>query len=156
MLIMREQRAKELGLPILGYLRSYAYQAIAVKQDMLMGPAHATPLALERAGLTLADMSLVEMHEAFASQVLANLKMFASPGFAKQIGRSQPLGEVDMTRFNVSGGSIAYGHPFAATGARLVTQLLHELNRRNGGFGLVTACAAGGLGSALVLEVDHD
>ncbi|MDW6092389.1 acetyl-CoA C-acyltransferase FadI [Vibrio rhizosphaerae] len=156
MLIMREQRAKELGLPILGFLRSYAYQAIPVKQDMLMGPAYATPLALERAGLTLADISLVEMHEAFASQVLANLKMFASPGFAKQIGRSHPLGEVDMTRFNVSGGSIAYGHPFAATGARLVTQLLHELKRRHGGFGLVTACAAGGLGSALVLEVDHD
>jgi acetyl-CoA acyltransferase len=154
-LMMSENRAKALGMPILGYIRSYAFAAINVREDMLMGPSYATPLALERAGMTLKDISLIEMHEAFAAQTLANLKMFASEKFAKEkLGRSQALGEVDMDTFNVLGSSIAYGHPFAATGARMITQMLHELKRRGGGVGLTTACAAGGLGAAMILETE--
>ena len=154
-ILMTESRAKELGLQPLGYLRSYAFTAIDVQQDMLLGPAWATPLALDRAGLTMADLTLLDMHEAFASQTLTNLKLMASERFARDVlGRTQATGEVDDSKFNVLGGSIAYGHPFAATGARMITQTLHELRRRGGGFGLVTACAAGGLGAAMVLEVE--
>ncbi|MEJ8322205.1 MULTISPECIES: acetyl-CoA C-acyltransferase FadI [Kosakonia] len=154
-ILMTESRAKELGLVPLGYLRSYAFTAIDVREDMLLGPAWATPLALERAGLSMADLTLLDMHEAFAAQTLSNLKLMASERFAREVlGRSQATGEVDDSKFNVLGGSIAYGHPFAATGARMITQTLHELRRRGGGFGLVTACAAGGLGAAMVLEAE--
>ena len=93
------------------------------------------------------------MHEAFAAQVLTNLKAFKDADFAKSIGLDKPLGEVDMDKFNVLGGSIAYGHPFAATGTRMITQTLNELKRRGGGTALTSACAAGGLGAAMVLEV---
>ncbi|PDO87517.1 acetyl-CoA C-acyltransferase FadI [Kosakonia pseudosacchari] len=154
-ILMTESRAKELGLVPLGYLRSYAFTAIDVREDMLLGPAWATPLALERAGLSMADLTLLDMHEAFAAQTLSNLKLMASERFAREVlGRSQATGEVDDSKFNVLGGSIAYGHPFAATGVRMITQTLHELRRRGGGFGLVTACAAGGLGAAMVLEAE--
>ena len=154
-ILMTESRAKELGLRPLGYLRSYAFTAIDVWQDMLLGPAWSTPLALERACLTLADLTLIDMHEAFAAQTLANLQCLASDRFAREVlGRSQATGEVDESKFNVLGGSIAYGHPFAATGARMITQTLHELRRRGGGFGLVTACAAGGLGAAMIVEAE--
>ncbi len=154
-LMMNETRAKELGLSPLGYIRSFAFSAIDVWQDMLLGPSYATPLALDRAGIRLADLTLIDMHEAFAAQTLANLKIFASDTFAREkLGRNKALGEVDMEKFNVLGGSIAYGHPFAATGARMITQTLHELRRRGGGLGLTTACAAGGLGAAMILEVE--
>ena len=154
-LLMREGRAKELGYKPMGYIRSFGFAAIDVWQDMLMGPSYATPIALARAGMNLADLDLVEMHEAFAAQALANMKMFASNKFAKEhLGRDQAIGEIDMTKFNVMGGSLAYGHPFAATGARLITQTLNELNRRGGGVGLTTACAAGGLGAAMIVETD--
>ena len=154
-ILMTESRAKELGLTPLGYLRSYAFTAIDVWQDMLLGPAWSTPLALERAGLTLADLTLIDMHEAFAAQTLANLQCLASDRFSREVlGRAQATGEVDESKFNVLGGSIAYGHPFAATGARMITQTLHELRRRGGGFGLVTACASGGLGAAMIVEAE--
>lgn len=153
--LMTESRARELGLQPLGYLRSYAFTAVDVWEDMLLGPAWSTPLALERAGLTLNDITLFDMHEAFASQTLTNLKMLASDRFAREVlGRDRATGDVDESKFNVLGGSIAYGHPFAATGARMITQTLNELRRRGGGFGLVTACAAGGLGAAMVLEAE--
>lgn len=154
-LMMSESRARELGLVPLGYLRSFAFSAIDVWEDMLLGPSYATPLALDRAGITLQDLTLIDMHEAFASQTLANLKMFASDEFAREkLGRPQAIGEVDMSKFNVLGGSIAYGHPFAATGARMITQTLNELRRRGGGLGLTPACAAGGLGAAMIVEVE--
>lgn len=154
-LLMREGRAKELGLTPLGYIRSYAFSAIGVEKDMLMGPSYATPVALDRAGITLADLTLIDMHEAFAAQTLANVKMFGSQKFAEEkLGRSQAIGEVDMDKFNVLGGSLAYGHPFAATGARMITQTLRELQRRGGGLALNTACAAGGLGAAMILEAE--
>lgn len=152
-LMMSESRARELGLQPLGYLKSFAFAAIDVWEDMLLGPAYATPQALDRAGLTLGDLDLIDMHEAFAAQTLANIKMLASDEFAREkLGRSQAVGEIDWDKFNVLGGSLAYGHPFAATGARMITQTLHELRRRGGKYGLTTACAAGGLGAAMILE----
>lgn len=154
-LLMTESKAKALGYEPLGYIRSYAFAAIDVWQDMLMGPSYATPLALERAGMQLSDLDLIDMHEAFAAQTLANVKMFGSKKFAQEkLGRSQAIGEIDMDKFNVLGGSIAYGHPFAATGARMITQTLRELRRRGGGTALTTACAAGGLGAAMILEAN--
>ncbi len=155
LLMMTESKAKALGYEILGYVRSYAFSAIDVWEDMLMGPSYATPIALDRAGMTLNDLTLIEMHEAFAAQTLANMKMFASKTFAQEkLGRSEAIGEIDMAKFNVMGGSLAYGHPFAATGARLITQTLNELKRRGGGVGLTTACAAGGLGAAMIVETE--
>jgi acetyl-CoA acyltransferase len=105
--------------------------------------------------MNLKDLTLIEMHEAFAAQTLANMKMFASKKFAQEkLGRTDAIGEIDMDRFNVLGGSLAYGHPFAATGTRLITQTLNELKRRGGGIGLTTACAAGGLGAAMIVETE--
>lgn len=154
-MLMREGKAKELGMEILGYIRGYAFSAIGVETDMLMGPSYATAKVLENTGLELSDLTLIDMHEAFAAQALANVKMFASDKFAQEnLGRSKAIGEIDMDKFNVLGGSIAYGHPFAATGARMMTQTLRELKRRGGGIALNTACAAGGLGAAMILEVE--
>ncbi len=154
LLVMSESKAKALGYTPLGYLRSWAYAALDPAGWMLMGPSYATPLALDRAGLGLKDMDLVDMHEAFAAQVLCNVQAFASRKFAEEkLGRSEAIGEIDDTRFNVHGGSLALGHPFAATGARMVTTVLRELKRRGGKYALATACAAGGLGAAVVLEV---
>jgi len=153
LLLMTESKARALGYQPLGYLRSWAYAALDPAGWMLMGPAHATPKALDAAGVKLSDLAVVDMHEAFAAQVLCNVDMFASKAFAqKELGRPEAIGELDLDRFNVHGGSIALGHPFAATGARIVTTVLHELRRRGGGLGLATGCAAGGLGAALVLE----
>lgn len=154
-LMMTESRAKTLGYTPLGYIKSYAFAAIGVQQDMLMGPSYATPIALDRAGMTLNDLTLIEMHEAFAAQTLANIKMFASDKFAQdKLGRQKATGEIDMDKFNQMGSSIAYGHPFAATGTRMITQMLNDLNRRGGGTGLLTACAAGGLGAAMIVETE--
>jgi acetyl-CoA acyltransferase len=153
LLLMSEERAKALGLTPLGFLRSYGYAALDPSDQLLAGPAYAAPIALDRAGLTLADMDLVDMHEAFAVQVLSNLQAFASEKFAKEkLGRPKALGEIDPARLNVNGGSIAIGHPFAATGARMVSQTLRELRRKKGKHALLTVCAAGAIGAAVVLE----
>jgi len=151
-LVMNEQKAKSLGLPVLGIVRSYAYAALDPGEQLLQAPVLAAPVALKRAGLSLQDMDLVEMHEAFAAQVLSNLKGFESQYWAERAGFSKPVGEVDRAKLNVMGGSIAIGHPFGATGARITTTLLNELRRRGGQFGLMTVCAAGGMGFAMVLE----
>lgn len=151
-LLMSEERAKVLGYPALGIIRSYAYAALDPGEQLLQAPVLAAPVALKRAGLSLKDIDLVEMHEAFAAQVLSNLKGFESKMWAERAGFSQPVGEVDRAKLNVMGGSIAIGHPFGATGARITTTLLHELRRRGGQFGLMTVCAAGGMGFAMVVE----
>jgi acetyl-CoA acyltransferase len=151
-LLMNEENAKALGYPVLGIIRSYAYAALDPGEQLLQAPVLAAPVALKRAGLTLKDIDLVEMHEAFAAQVLSNLKGFESKWWAERAGFSQPVGEVDRARLNVMGGSIALGHPFGATGARITTTLLNELRRRGGQFGLMTVCAAGGMGFAMVVE----
>ena len=151
-LLMSEERARAEGVEPLGYIRSYAYAALDPGEQLLMGPVLATPVALKRAGLALADIDLVEMHEAFAAQVLANLAGFTSRAWAERAGFAEPVGEVDRSKLNVMGGSIAVGHPFGATGARILTTLLNELRRRDGQFGLMTVCAAGGMGHAMVVE----
>ncbi len=152
LLLMSEEKAKALGYQPLGYLRSHAFAATDPADQLLQGPAYAAPLALDRAGMSLKDIDLIDMHEAFAAQIASNIQAFASRAFAEKLGRSAPLGEVDRTRLNVNGGSIAIGHPFAATGARIVHQTLRELKRRSLGTALITVCAQGGLGAAVVLE----
>jgi len=151
-LLMSAERAEALGYEPLGYIRSYAYAALDPGEQLLQAPVLAAPVALQRAGLALPDIDLVEMHEAFAAQVLSNLRGFESPEWAARAGFSTPVGTVDRARLNVMGGSIALGHPFGATGARITITLLNELRRRGGQFGLMTVCAAGGMGFAMVVE----
>ena len=120
---------------------------------MGLGPAYATPMALDRAGLTLQDIDLVEINEAFAAQVIACEKALASKEFCqKELNRSQPVGQLDRDRTNVNGGAIAIGHPVGATGARLLLTLLLELKRRKKNLGLATLCVGGGQGGAVVVE----
>jgi acetyl-CoA acyltransferase len=154
LLLMREDKAAAMGLRPLGFIKSYAFAALDPRGQMLMGPSYATPIALDRAGVRLGDLDVIDMHEAFGAQVLSNTRAFASRDFAqRELGRDQPIGEIDPEKLNPTGGSIAIGHPFAATGARQITQTLREVARRGGNLGLCTACAAGGLGAAMVLEV---
>ncbi len=151
-LLMSEEKAKALGFTPIAYIRSYAYAALDPGEQLLMGPVLAAPVALKRAGLGLKDMDLVEMHEAFAAQVLSNLLGFTSAEWAARAGFAEPVGEVDPAKLNVMGGSISIGHPFGATGGRIITTLANELQRRDAQFGLMTVCAAGGMGHAMVLE----
>jgi acetyl-CoA acyltransferase len=153
LILMSEEAASALGFEPLAFIKSYAFAALDPNWQLLMGPAFATPIALDRAGMTLSDIDVVDMHEAFAAQVLSNVQAFASMDFAeKRLGRSEPIGEIDEDTFNIHGGSISLGHPFGATGVRQLTTMANELNRRGGGTALVTQCAAGGLGAAVVLE----
>jgi acetyl-CoA acyltransferase len=152
-LLMREEKAKALGYEPLGYIRSWAFTALPPAQQLLQGPAYAAPLALDRAGMNMADIELLEMHEAFAAQVLSNLQALDSDTFARErLGRDGRVGIPDESRINVMGGSIAIGHPFGATGARLTTTLLREMRRRDLNIGMITVCAAGALGFAMVFE----
>jgi acetyl-CoA acyltransferase len=151
-LLMSEERAKTLGYRPLAFIRSYAYAALDPGEQLLMGPVLAAPVALQRAGLSLEDIDLIEMHEAFAAQVLSNLRGFESREWAARAGYSEPVGEVDRAKLNVMGGSISIGHPFGATGARILTTLSNELVRRDGQFGMLTVCAAGGMGHVMIIE----
>jgi acetyl-CoA acyltransferase len=151
-LLMAEEKARALGYEPLAFVRSYAATAVDPGWQLLMGPALAVPQALERAGITWGDLGLVEIHEAFAAQVLSNVQAWASPVWADRLGLPGPVGEVDWEKTNVMGGSIAIGHPFGATGARLVTTLANEMRRRDVQFGLISICAQGGMGYAMVLE----
>ena len=151
-LLMAEEKARALGYEPLAFIRSYAATAVDPAWQLLMGPALAVPKALERAGIGWHELGLVEIHEAFAAQVLSNVQAWASPAWAGRLGLPGPVGEVDWERTNVMGGSIAIGHPFGATGARLVTTLANEMRRRIVQFGLVSICAQGGMGYAIVLE----
>jgi acetyl-CoA acyltransferase len=153
LLLMSEEKAKALGLKPLGYLRAYAYAAVDPGWQLLQAPAFSVPKVLKRAGLTLGEIDLVEIHEAFAAQVLSNLQAWGSKAFAEQhLGGAQPVGEVPDEKLNPHGGSISIGHPFGATGARMVVQALRELARRGQQTALLSICAAGGLGAAAVLE----
>jgi len=141
LLLMKEERAQAEGYEVLAYVKSWAVAAVDPAGQLLMGPALAVPRALERAGLKLADIELFEVHEAFAAQVASNIRAW-----------ERALGPVDPERVNVCGGSLALGHPFGATGARLTTTLANEMQRRSARFGLVSVCAQGGMGFAMVLE----
>ncbi len=152
-LVMSEAKAKALGYKPLAALRSWAYVAVDPADQLLIGPAIAMPKALDRAGMEMKDTSLVDMHEAFAAQVLSVTKALGSKSFAElRLGKSKAVGEVDEDRFNIYGGSISIGHPFAATGARMVTTMANELAAGQHETALLGICAAGGIGAAAVLE----
>ena len=152
-ILMEEKMAKRLGFEVKAYIRSWAFAGLDPSWQMLMGPSFATPIALERGQLTLDEIDIVDMHEAFSAQMLSNLRAFESPEWAKKhLGRDEPIGKIDPEKLNLYGGSISLGHPFAATGARQALTMANELQRRDGGTALVTQCAAGGLGAALILE----
>jgi acetyl-CoA acyltransferase len=152
-LLMSDEAARAHGHAPLAYIRSYAVAAVDPGAQLLMGPAFAVPKALVRAGITWKQLGVVEMHEAFAAQVLSNVQAFASRRWAEEhLGRSEPVGEVDWDVTNVMGGSIAIGHPFGATGARMTMTLVNEMRRRGAQFGLISICAQGGMGFAMVLE----
>jgi acetyl-CoA acyltransferase len=152
-LLMSEEKAKALGLKPLGFIRSYAYAATDPFDQLLQGPVFALPVALERAKVKLEEIKIIEMHEAFAAQVLSNIQWIGSKKIAQEkLGRSEAIGQIDPEFINRTGGSIALGHPFGATGARIVTTVCNELQRTGEQYGLVTVCAAGGIGVAMVLE----
>jgi acetyl-CoA acyltransferase len=152
--LMKESKAKELGLKPLGAIRGYAAAAIDIKKEpLLIGPAYAMPKALKLAGISWKDLDLWEIHEAFAGQVLATMRAIESREWCKdKLGLDAPIGAVDPVRLNVNGGSIPLGHPFGATGGRLIIQTLSELRDRKKNLGLISICAAGGLGSVLIVE----
>jgi acetyl-CoA acyltransferase len=152
-LLMEEKTAKKLGFEIKAYIRAWAFAGLDPSWQMLMGPSFATPIALERAELSFDDIDVIDMHEAFSAQMLSNIQAFGSADWAKKhLGRDEPIGEIDTDKLNLYGGSISLGHPFAATGARQALTMANELQRRKEGTALVTQCAAGGLGAALILE----
>jgi len=152
-LLMSEDKAKALGYTPLAYFASFAYTGVDPRDQLLMGPAIAMPMALERAGYELGDMDLVDMHEAFAAQVLSVVKMLGSDAFARaRLGRDKAVGEIDPAKLNVHGGSVALGHPFGATGARMVLTMANELHETGKKHALLGICAAGGLGAAAVME----
>lgn len=152
-LLMSHDAAVALGYTPLAYIRSYAVTAVDPADQLLMGPAYAVPKALERARIAWADLGLVEMHEAFAAQVLSNIQALESTEWAaRYLGRSEPVARVNWDTLNVMGGSIAIGHPFGATGGRLTMTLANEMRRRDVQFGLISVCAQGGMGFAMVLE----
>ena len=134
-------------------IRSYAYTAQDPVEDLLLGPAYATPKALDLAGLALKDIDVFEFHEAFAGQVIANLKCLDSSSFAKdKLGKSAKVGEIPLEKLNALGGSLSIGHPFGATGARLVATAASRLVREGGRFALTASCAGGAHGNAIILE----
>jgi acetyl-CoA acyltransferase len=153
LVLMSEERAREQGIPPLARILSYAWSAVDPGGQLLQGPAYAAPRALDRAGVTMGDIGLLEMHEAFAAQVLSNLQALDSLKFAeRELGRSRPVGHPPEDRINVMGGSLSIGHPFGATGGRITLTLANEMRRRDVELGLITVCAAGGMGFAMVLE----
>ncbi len=152
-LIMSEKRAKELGYKPKAYIKEYAYAALDPNDQLLLGNAYSIPLALDRSKLSLKDMDLIDMHEAFAVQVLSTIKALGSKKFAEEkLNRNEAIGEINQEIFNVNGGSVAIGHPFGATGGRMVTTLANELERRDKQFGLLSICAAGAMSVAMIIE----
>ena len=154
-LLASEDWAAAHNLPVQAYLRYGKVAAVdfVTKEGLLMAPAYAVSNMLRDAGLGLADFDLYEIHEAFAAQILATMKAWESPEFCRdQLGRNEPLGSIDRDKLNLKGGSIAIGHPFAATGARILGSLAKMLNQRGSGRGLISVCTAGGMGVTAIVE----
>ena len=155
-LLGSEHWAEEHGLPVQAYLthaEATAVDYVHGDEHLLMAPAYAVPRMLDKAGLTLQDFDFYEIHEAFAAQVLATLKAWEDPKYCRErLGRDEPLGSIDRSKLNVNGGSLAVGHPFAATGGRIVATLAKQLDENGGGRGLISVCAAGGQGVTAIIE----
>lgn len=152
-LLMSEEKAKELGLTPKATVVDYAFSGQDLEEELLLGNAYAVSKVLERTGLTIEDMDVIEFHEAFAGQILANLKCLASDEFAqKNLGRDKAVGKIPIEKFNLWGGSLSLGHPFGATGARIVTTAANRLQKEGGRYALLAACAAGAHGHAMILE----
>lgn len=152
-LIMSEEKALELGFKPKAYIRAWEYVGVDPFEELLLGPTFATSKVLQKMNLTLKDMGVVEFHEAFAGQVLSNLTAMASPKFASErLPGGTPIGDMNMDVMNTLGGSLSLGHPFGATGARIMTTAANRLQREEKQFALLTACADGGLATAAILE----
>ncbi|MBU4563220.1 MAG: acetyl-CoA C-acyltransferase [Proteobacteria bacterium] len=152
-LLASEAAAQRLGLAPLAYLKSVSVTALDPLEELLLGPALSIPRVLAQAGLELGQVEVLELHEAFAGQVLSVLKLLNDETWCRQrLGRQEPVGEVDLERLNAWGGSLSVGHPFGATGARLITTCCHRMAREKAHYGLVAACAAGALGIGMLLE----
>jgi acetyl-CoA C-acetyltransferase len=155
-LLASEEYAKANDLPVLAYFTDAQTEAVSYvkgEEGLLMAPAYAVPKLLDRHGLTFDDFDFFEIHEAFAAQVLSTLKAWEDPTFNKvKLGRDTPLGAIDRSKLNVNGGSLAAAHPFAATGGRIVASLAKALDEKGGGRGLISVCAAGGIGVVAIVE----
>lgn len=155
-LIMREDKAKELGLKPKAFLVSYAYTGQDLVEELLLGPAFSIPAALQKAGIKFSDLGVFEIHEAFASQMIGNVKCLASKQFAKEkLGLDDAVGEIDYDKVNRYGGSLSLGHPFGATGGRLITTCVNRMIDEDQRYGVVAGCGAGALGNAIILENAH-
>jgi acetyl-CoA acetyltransferase family protein len=152
-LLMGEDTAKELGFKPKAYIVSYAFMGTDPLEEMLLGQTYATPIALARAGLTFEDLGVLEIHEAFAGQMMATIRLLEDKAFAASLGLDRPIAKkVNWDILNIHGGSLSIGHPFGATGARLIHTCANRLQRENKRYGLVAACALSGLGNATILE----
>jgi acetyl-CoA acyltransferase len=152
-LLTSEKAAQRLGLTPVAAYRSSAVAALDPLEELLLGPALTIPRALASADLALEEVEVIELHEAFAAQVLAVLKTLEDKDFCRErLGRAEPVGPIDIGRLNRWGGSLAVGHPFGATGARLLINCCQRMSHEDARYGLVAACAAGAIGIGVVLE----
>ncbi|MBZ0270600.1 acetyl-CoA C-acyltransferase [bacterium] len=151
-LLMSEEAARRLGYKPRGYIRSYAFSGTDPLDEMLLGQTYATPIALARAGIEFKDIGVIEIHEAFAGQMIATIKLMGSKEFGQKLGLPGKIGDVDMDVLNNWGGSLSIGHPFGATGGRMITTCVNRLIKEDKKFGLVSACALSGLGNATIIE----
>lgn len=152
-LLMSEEKAKELGLPIKAEVVDFEFTGQDLNDELLLGPTYAVSELLKRNNMTFDDFEVIEFHEAFAGQILSNIEALASDEFAKKhLGREKAVGKVPMDRFNLWGGSLSIGHPFGATGARIMTTTANRLIKEKGKYGLLAACAAGAHGHAMILK----
>ncbi|MBX2821055.1 MAG: acetyl-CoA C-acyltransferase [Rhodothermaceae bacterium] len=152
-LIMAEEKALDLGLTPKAEIIDFVFTGQDVKEELLLGPAYATASLLKKKGMSLADFDVIEFHEAFAGQVLSNIAALASDSFSKEyLGWEGAVGEIDRDKLNRWGGSLSIGHPFGATGARIVTTTANRLLEENGTYGLLASCAAGAHGHAMILK----
>ncbi|HDQ05066.1 MAG TPA: thiolase family protein [Deltaproteobacteria bacterium] len=152
-LLMKEAKAKMLGLKPLAYIRAYAHAGSDPWEELLLGPAFAVPQALQKAGLAFSDIKVFEIHEAFAAQILANIRYMESEKWGREkLGLPGSLGKVDLDKVNTRGGSLSLGHPFGATGGRLIASCCSRMREENAQFGLIAGCGAGAVGNAIILE----
>ena len=150
---MSESKAKELGFIAKAEVVDFVFTGQRLEDELLLGPAYAVSKLLKRQNMGLKDLDVIEFHEAFAGQILSNLKALASDEFAQQnLGREKAVGEVPLDKFNLWGGSLSIGHPFGATGGRLLTTTCNRLKAEEGTYGILAACAAGAHGHAMLIK----